>query len=70
VGRVICRQCLEYEGVVSTSVIEHRCMNERTERPFTAFVCARCLDNGRETRVTCRTFKPIIDRRGLSLPTR
>jgi hypothetical protein len=54
-----CKACLEGDGTVSAAaVVEHRCTNARTGKDFTAFVCARCLDAGRETRVTCRTFVP------------
>jgi hypothetical protein len=55
---LLCRLCLESDGVESTSVVEHRCTDERTGKHFTANVCARCLEVGRETRVTCRTFTP------------
>jgi hypothetical protein len=48
--------CLEADGVESAPVVEHRCTNEYTGKDFTAHVCARCLEVGRETRVTCRTF--------------
>jgi hypothetical protein len=53
---LVCRVCLHRDGVVSASVVEHLCTNERTGKDFTAQVCARCLEIGRETRVTCRTF--------------
>jgi hypothetical protein len=55
---LVCRSCLERDGVVSTGVVEHRCTNDLTGRCFAAFVCSRCLEAGRETRVTCRTFIP------------
>jgi hypothetical protein len=59
-GTYSCRVCLERDGAESTSVVEHRCTDERTGKHFTANVCARCLKAGRETRVTCRTFgRPI-----------
>jgi hypothetical protein len=54
----ICKRCFETDGVVTTNVVEHRCINDRAGTQFTAFVCAHCLDSGRETRVTCRTFIP------------
>jgi hypothetical protein len=57
-GKLLCRRCLEGDGAESTSVVEHRCTDERTGKHFTANVCARCLEAGRETRVTCRTFTP------------
>jgi hypothetical protein len=53
---LICKLCFEKDRVATTSVVEHRCTNDRTGGVFTAFVCARCLRAGRETRVTCRTF--------------
>jgi hypothetical protein len=56
---LVCRVCLERDGVESASVVEHRCTNEHTGKDFTAHVCARCLEVGHETRVTCRTFVPI-----------
>ena len=59
----LCQVCLERDGVESTSVVEHRCTDERTGKHFTANVCARCLEADRETRVTCRTFGRHIDRR-------
>ena len=64
-GTYSCRVCLERDGAESTSVVEHRCTDERTGKGFTANVCARCLKAGRETRVTCRTFGRPIDRRSL-----
>jgi hypothetical protein len=54
---LVFRPCLEADGRVSTAVVEHRCANERTGRDFTAFVC---LEAGRVTRVTCRTFVPSL----------
>jgi hypothetical protein len=53
---MVCRACLEVDGVETSSVVEHRCINENTGKDFMAHVCARCLEAGRETRVTCRTF--------------
>jgi hypothetical protein len=53
---LVCKVCLERDGVETVAVVEHRCTNERTGEEFTAHVCARCLEVGRETRVTCRTF--------------
>jgi hypothetical protein len=55
---MVCKPCLEGDGSISTAVVEHRCTNPRTGKAFTAFVCVRCLDAGRVTRVTCRTFIP------------
>jgi hypothetical protein len=55
-GRLICKICFERDGIVSHAVVEHRCTNDQTGKHFTALVCKRCLDAGRETRVTCRTF--------------
>jgi hypothetical protein len=55
-GSLVCKLCLEGDGRVSTAVVEHRCTNARTGKDFTAFVCVRCLEAGRVTRVTCRTF--------------
>ena len=55
-GTIQCLPCLELDGVVAKDVVAHLCRNRRTGREFVAFVCARCLDMGRETRVTCRTF--------------
>jgi hypothetical protein len=57
-GSMVCRACLEADGTVSRAVVEHRCTNPRTGKDFTAFVCVSCLEAGRETRVTCRTFVP------------
>ncbi len=51
-----CKTCFERDGVATADVLEHLCTNDRTGARFTAFVCARCLVAGRETRVTCRTF--------------
>jgi hypothetical protein len=65
IGTFSCRVCLERDGAESTSVVEHRCTDERTGKHFTANVCARCLELGRETRVTCRTFSRRVDRRSL-----
>jgi hypothetical protein len=58
---MICKVCLEREGIYSEAVMEHKCTNERTGKRFSAHVCERCLEKGRETRVTCRTF---IEMRG------
>lgn len=55
-GGWICSACVERESVVSHTVIAHRCRNHQTGKHFTAYVCARCLEAGRETRVTCRSF--------------
>jgi hypothetical protein len=41
------------------AVVEHRCVNDQTGKRFTAFVCARCLELGRETKVTCRSFTQV-----------
>jgi hypothetical protein len=57
--RFVCGSCLEQDGVESRAVIEHRCTNDQTGKRFTAFVCARCLNSGRETRVTCRSFTRV-----------
>jgi hypothetical protein len=57
-GSLVCRPCLERDGRVSKVVVEHRCINVRTGKDFTAFICARCMEAGRVTRVTCRTFTP------------
>jgi hypothetical protein len=56
IGTFSCRVCVERDGIESASVVEHRCTDERTGKHFTANVCAHCLEAGRETRVTCRTF--------------
>jgi hypothetical protein len=64
IGPFLCRVCTERDGIEATSVVEDRCTDERTGKHFTANVCARCLEAGRETRVTCRTFGHI-DRRSL-----
>jgi hypothetical protein len=53
---ILCQVCLERDGVESTSVVEHVCVDERSGKHFTANVCVRCLKAGRQTRVTCRTF--------------
>jgi hypothetical protein len=53
---LVCRVCLERDGVESASVVERRCTNQHTGKDFKTHVCARCLEAGRETRVTCRTF--------------
>ncbi|MGJ4960177.1 hypothetical protein ACQR1H_31390 [Bradyrhizobium sp. HKCCYLRH2015] len=55
-GKLVCRTCRDEDGVASSRTVQHRCTNERTQKTFDAFVCARCLEAGRETRVTCRTF--------------
>jgi hypothetical protein len=55
---MVYRACLERDGVEWTSVVEHRCTNQLTGGHFTAHVCARFIEEGRETRVTCRTFIP------------
>lgn len=52
----ICKLCLEAEGVVSSTVVEHRCTDHRTGKQLISLVCTRCVQAGRETRVTCRTF--------------
>jgi hypothetical protein len=65
IGTFLCRVCLERDGIEATSVVEHRCTDERTGKHFTANVCVRCLEAGRETRVTCRTFVSRVDRRSL-----
>jgi hypothetical protein len=57
---LICKTCFRRDGVATADVIEHRCTNDRTGKHFTAFVCARCLEAGRETRVTCRAFVPPV----------
>jgi hypothetical protein len=58
---MVCRVCLERDGVEAALVVEHRCTNQHIGKDFTAHVCARCLEAGRETRVTCRAFtqRPI-----------
>jgi hypothetical protein len=56
VAGFVCRMCLEMDGILSSAVVERRCTNDRMGKQFKAYVCARCLDIGRETRVTCRTF--------------
>ena len=53
---MICKICLERDGIFSEAVVEHVSVNERTGEQFSAHVCERCLDKGKETRVTCRTF--------------
>ena len=53
VRALVCRSCRERDGVV-----EHQCTNERMGKDFTAFVCAPCVEAGRQRRVTCRTFIP------------
>lgn len=58
-GKLICKPCLERDAVVSGVVVEHRCTNPHTGKQFDAYVCKRCLDEGRETRVTCRTFSKV-----------
>jgi hypothetical protein len=52
----VCRICLELDGVPTNSVTLSKCANDRTGQQFDAYVCERCLEAGRETRVTCRTF--------------
>jgi hypothetical protein len=59
-GSFICKLCFERDGIATDAIVEHRCTNERSGAQFTAFVCERCLDWGRETRVTCRTFVPPV----------
>jgi hypothetical protein len=65
IGTFTCRLCLDHDGVETASVVEHRCTDERTGKHFTTNVCARCLEAGRETRVTCRTFVSRVDRPSL-----
>ena len=55
-----CKQCFEKDDVPTADVVEHRCTDDCTGKHFIAFVCARCLEVGRETRVTCRTFVPLV----------
>jgi hypothetical protein len=57
--KLICKVCREDCGTVSDRVVKHLCTNVHTGKQFTAYVCERCLDSGRETRVTCRTFIPV-----------
>ena len=57
----VCRLCFERDGIVSKNVVAHDCTNNRTGKVFTAFVCVRCLEAARETRVTCRTFTPVTE---------
>jgi hypothetical protein len=59
-GGFICKLCFERDGIATDAVVERRCTNERTGKQFAAFVCKHCLDWGRETRVTCRTFVPPV----------
>jgi hypothetical protein len=56
VTKFVCKLCLERNGIESRAVTEHLCASDRTGKQFTAFVCVRCLDSERETRVTCRSF--------------
>lgn len=51
-----CKTCFQLDGVVTRAVVEAFAANEATGVRFKAFVCARCLSEGREMRVTCRTF--------------
>jgi hypothetical protein len=53
-----CKVCFERDGIATAAIVEHRCTNEGTGKQFAAFVCERC--QGRETRVTCRTFVPPV----------
>ena len=55
-GNLICRTCLGKDSATSSVIVQHLCTNEVTGKQFDAFVCARCLEEGQETRVTCRTF--------------
>lgn len=51
-----CNICLGEDGVLNARVVEQM-IKPRADRPsFQAFVCARCVDAGRLTKVTCRTF--------------
>lgn len=54
--RIWCKLCQEINGIKINVVVDHRWFNDRTGRHFTAPACARCLQAGRVTRVTCRTF--------------
>jgi hypothetical protein len=51
-----CKVCFELDSVVSNAITEHLCTNNHTGKQFATYVCERCRDAGRETRVTCRTF--------------
>lgn len=58
-AKLVCKFCLEQNGVTSAAVVEHLCISPTRGKQFTAYVCERCLGAGRETRVTCRTFAAI-----------
>ncbi len=59
IAHVFCKVCREVDGVLVNAVVNHRCLNHRTGKRFTALVCANCLEAGRVTRVTCRTFARV-----------
>src|SRR3954454_19346280 len=51
-----CSICLGEEGVLTALVIEKMIQLDANRPSFQAFVCARCIDVGRVTKVNCRTF--------------
>jgi len=52
-----CKTCFQLDGVETRAVVEATVANAVTGAKFDALVCARCFSEGRETRVTCRTFE-------------
>ena len=55
-GQPICKLCAELDGISSSTIVAYDCTNRHTGKHFSAYVCKNCLDAGRETRVTCRSF--------------
>src|SRR6476620_6603816 len=52
----VCRLCRENDGV-STSVIANSQLMHPVHKTTTlGYACARCLEAGRATRVTCKSF--------------
>lgn len=62
-GSLICKVCFDRDDMLSSVVVEHQCTNERTGKRFAAHVCERCLEAGRESRVTCRAFTVLYSRK-------
>ncbi len=58
-----CNVCFEKDGVETTGVTETTLVNELTGANFAAFVCVRCLSLARTTRVTCKTFTAMDERK-------
>ena len=59
-SRPICCICFDQDGVMNSNVVEKVIGHPVHSSRYRRAVCATCWDRGRETPVTCKTFRAEV----------